>query len=197
MTSLYLDYAATTPLEPRVLAAMLPYLQEEFANPSSLHRPGQRARRGLETAREQLAAALGAKPKEIIFTSGATEAINLALRAARGGHIVTSQLEHAAVLSSCRHLEQRGQPVTYLAPDESGAISSEQVAGALRADTGLVALMLVNNETGVRTDIAAVSEVVHAAGALLFCDAVQGFGFEPVDVGALGVDLLSVSAHKV
>ncbi len=198
MTSLYLDYAATTPLDAQVLAAMLPYLQDDFANPSSLHRPGQLARRGLETAREQVAFSLGAKPKEIVFTSGATEAVNQALGvAARGGRVVTSRLEHAAVLSSCRRLEAQGAPVTYLTPDETGAITPAQVASALREDTRLVALMLVNNETGVRTDIASISGLVHEAGAILFCDAVQGFGFESLDVRALGADLLSVSAHKV
>lgn len=196
----YLDHAATTPLDARVLEAMLPYLRGEFANPASLHRPGQRARRAVETAREQVAAAIGAAPKEVVFTSGATEADNHALRAVaerRGGHIVTSQLEHAAVLSTCRALEREGVAVTYLAPDAHGRITPEAVAAALREDTALVALMLVNNETGVRTDVAAIGEIAHAAGALLFCDAVQGFGFEPLDVGALGADLLALSAHKV
>ena len=142
---LYLDYAATTPLDERVLAAMLPFFTKVYGNPSSLHRPGQAARKAVETAREQVAAALGAHPKEILFTSGATEADNQAVRAGAarrpGGHIVTSRLEHAAVLSTCRVLETQGHKVTYLPPDERGEITVRQVADALRADTVLVALM--------------------------------------------------------
>lgn len=202
MTGIYLDYAATTPLEPQVLEAMLPYLQAGFANPSSLHRPGQRARRGVEEAREHVAVAIGASSGEIVFTSGATEAANHALRvvmAVHPGALLTSALEHAAVLSTARQLEREGRRVIYLGPDEHGELTPARVAAALaeQADTALVALMLVNNETGVRTDVAAISELAHRAGALVFCDAVQAFGFEPLDVRALGVDLLSLSAHKV
>ncbi len=198
---LYLDYAATTPLDPRVLEAMLPFFTQHHANPSSLHRPGQAARKGVETAREQMAQALGAQPKEIVFTSGATEADNLALRGAAalrpGGHVVTSSVEHAAVLSTCRALEAQGFEVTYLPPDERGEVTADRVAGALRDDTALVALMAVNNETGVRTDVAAIGEVLRGADTLFFCDAVQAFGFEKVEVERWGVDLLSVSGHKV
>ncbi len=199
--NVYLDYAATTPLEPLVLEAMLPAFGEVYGNPSSLHRAGQRARRLVETAREQLAGAIGAQPRELTFTSGATEADNHALRAYAsrfpGGHIVTSLLEHAAVLTTCRQLEREGWRVTYLAPDARGEITPEAVGAALEPDTFLVALMLVNNETGVVTDIPAVGTVVHAAGAALFCDAVQALGVLSLDVQALGVDMLALSAHKV
>ena len=196
----YLDYAATTPLDPLVLAAILPILEGDYGNPASLHRAGQRARRAVETAREELAAALDAEAKELTFTGGATEADNHALRsyAARfpGGHIVTSRLEHAAVLTTCKHLETQGWQVTYLEPNARGEITPEAVQAALTPETFLVALMLVNNETGVVTDVPAISKFVHNAGAVLFCDAVQAFGVMDVDVRALGVDMLAVSAHK-
>ena len=196
----YLDYAATTPLDPQVLEVMLPYLREDFANASSLHGYGQRARRAVETAREEVAQTISAQPKELIFTSGATEADNHALRSVAqmypGQHIITSALEHSAVLTTCRYLEQQGHPVTYLKPNERGEITPSAVQKALRPDTALVALMLVNNETGVITDIPAISHIVHEAGALLFCDAVQAFGTLKVDVDALGADMLALSGHK-
>jgi cysteine desulfurase len=197
----YFDYAATTPLDPLVLEVMLLVLGGEYGNPASLHRVGQRARGAVETARERLASAIGARPRELTFTSGATEADNHALRAYAtrfpGGHIVTSRLEHTAVLSSSKHLGAQGWRVTYLEPDARGEITPEAVASALRPNTFLVALMLVNNETGVVTDIPAISRVAHEAGAVLFCDAVQAFGVMPVDVGKLGADMLALSAHKV
>ncbi len=197
----YLDYAATTPLEPLVLEAMLPALKGNFGNPASLHRAGQRARRAVETARERLASAINAQPREITFASGATEADNHALRAYAsqfpGGHIVTSLLEHAAVLSTCRYLETHGWQVTYLKPNTRGEITPDAVQAALQPDTFLVALMLVNNETGVVTDIPAISQIVHEAGAVLFCDAVQALGVMDVNVQQLGTDMLALSAHKV
>lgn len=199
--NVYFDYAATTPLDPLVLEAMLPVLGGEYGNPASLHRVGQRARGAVETAREQLAAAVGAQPRELTFTSGATEADNHALRAYAsrfpGGHIVTSRVEHAAVLTTCKHLEAQGWRVTYLEPDARGEITPQAVAAALRPETFLVALMLVNNETGVVTDIPAISRVVRGAGAALFCDAVQALGVMDVNVRNLGVDMLALSAHKV
>jgi cysteine desulfurase len=200
MSHLYFDYAATTPLDPLVLEAMLPYLSEHFANPSSLHQLGQKARRGLETAREQVAAALGAKTKEISFTSGATEAINQVLRGLAsqqpGKHIITSQLEHSAVLETCRYLEAQGHPVSYLEPSATGEISPQAIRTALTKETSLLALMHTNNETGIQTDIAAASQLAHQVGALVFCDAVQAFGFEAIKVNDLGVDMLCLSAHK-
>lgn len=198
---IYLDYAATTPTDPRVLERMLPYFSEHYGNPSSLHRLGQRARRAVETAREQVAAAIGAKPKEIIFTSGATEANNTALRAiaARypGGHLITSALEHAAVLKTAKALAASGYQLSVLAPDARGEITLEAVQAAFRDNTVLVALMHTNNETGIITDIAAIANYAHARGALVFCDAVQAFGFSPLSVSALNVDLMSLSGHKV
>ena len=186
---IYLDYAAATPLNPQVLETMLPYMTEVYGNVSSLHQAGQKARRGVENAREQVAKAIGATRKEIVFTSGATEADNQAIRSVAlmhpGGHIITSMIEHAAVLSSCRYLETLGHHVTYLKPNEHGEITVNAFAKALRPETVLVALMLVNNETGVRTDIAAISQLAHEKGILVFCDAVQAFGFEAVNVDAL------------
>lgn len=197
--ALYLDHAATTPLDEAVLEAMLPVLRDVHGNPSSVHRLGQRARRHVEEARERVAAAIGARPSEIVFTSGATEADNHALRAALagGGHLLTSELEHAAVRSTARLLAASGVPVTFLGPDERGVITPEAVRRALREDTRLVSLMLVNNETGVKTDIPPIAEIVREHGALLHCDAVQALGFEPLDVGSLGADLVALSAHKV
>lgn len=197
----YLDYAATTPLDERVLETMLPYFKEVYANPSSLHALGRRARRGVEEAREHVARALGAKPKEIIFTSGATEADNQAIRMVASGypkgHIVTSTLEHAAVLTTCKRLAQGGYEVSFLKPNEHGEITPDAVAKVWRDETVLLALMKVNNETGVSTDIAAMSDLLEGTNTLLFCDAVQAFGFETLDVNELGVDMLSLSGHKV
>lgn len=180
---------------------MLPHLSGSFANAASIHRAGQRSRRAVEEAREAVAHAIGATGGQVIFTSGATEADNLALRAVMatkpGGHLVTSVLEHPAVLETARFLERTGVEVSYIEPDRSGAITALSVRGALRPETALVALMQVNNETGIVTDVSAVSELTREAGVLLFCDAVQGFGSVPVSVVDLGADLLSLSGHKV
>jgi len=179
---------------------MTPYFSAHYANPASWHQPGQQARRAVEAAREQVAALLDAKPREVTFTSGATEALNHALRAVAelypGGQLVTSQLEHTAVLTTCRWLEQRGMRVTYLAPNARGEVPPAAVAAELSPGTVLVALMLVNNETGVVTDIPAISRLAHEAGALLLCDAVQAAAYLPVDAAALGADLLVLSGHK-
>lgn len=198
---IYLDYAATTPLDPLVTEAMLPLLTGLTGNPSSVHRHGQRARGLSERAREQVARAVGVRPRGVVFTSGATEADNHALRVAArarpGKRIVTSRAEHAAVLATAEDLAAAGTPVTFLDPEPDGTIPAAKVAAALDEDVGLVALMYVNNETGVITDVAAIAERAREVGAWMFTDAVQAFGTLPVDVGALGVDMLSLSAHKV
>jgi cysteine desulfurase len=201
----YFDYAATTPADPRVIEAMMGCLgiEGDFGNPaSSSHGAGLRARRLVEQARKDVAALIGADADDIVWTSGATESNNLALkgyaeRATDRRHLITSQLEHKAILDTMTSLESRGMTVTRLAPTASGEITAETVAAALRPDTGLVSLMLVNNELGTLTDIVAIARVVHAAGALLHVDAAQALGKTPIDVKAAGIDLLSMSAHKV
>ncbi|PVX81332.1 cysteine desulfurase [Paraburkholderia unamae] len=201
----YFDYAATTPADPRVMAAMYECLgvDGEFGNPaSSSHAAGMRAKALVEAARKQVAALIGAHAEEIVWTSGATESNNLALkgyaeRATNRTHLITSRIEHKAILDTMASLEKRGMTLTYLAPAAQGEITVDAVAAAMTPETGLVSLMLVNNELGTLTDIAAISRVVHAAGALLHVDAAQALGKTPVDVRALGIDLLSMSAHKV
>lgn len=197
---IYVDHAASTPLDPRVQRKMLAVANESFANPSSIHAPGRRARRIVEEAREAVAAAINAKPREVIFTSGATEADNLALHGLLDSQpdksLLTSPLEHSAVLATACALERRGRKVLYVQPAANGEIDIDSVKAALDPSVVLVALMLVNNEVGIRTPIEELSEAVHAVGALLFCDAVQAFGFEELDVRLLGVDALALSAHK-
>ncbi len=201
---IYLDYQATTPVDPRVLEAMLPYFRENFGNAASRsHAFGWKAEEAVELAREQVAAAIGASGKEIIFTSGSTEAINLALKgvaemyAAKGKHLVTSLAEHKAVLDTCKHLEKLGCEVTYLKPDKSARISAEQVRAAIRPDTVLVAVMWANNEVGTLNPIREIGAVCREQGTLLFTDATQAVGKIPVDVEADHVDLLCLSAHKL
>jgi cysteine desulfurase len=202
---IYLDYNASTPCDPRVVEAMRPCFGEVFANPASRsHRPGQRAFAFLEEARATVAAVLGARSAtEIVFTSGATEGNNLAIAGAaralrvRGRHLVTQATEHAAVLEPMRALEPDGWKQTVLGVDGEGRIRLDELEAALRPDTALVSLMLANNETGTIQPVAEAAALVRESGALLHCDAAQGPGKIPVDVGALGVDLLTVSAHKV
>src|SRR5580692_2304060 len=203
----YLDYAATTPVDPRVAAAMAQCLTEEgeFGNPASAsHAYGDAAGALVETARAQVAAAVGAAPSEVIWTSGATEADNLAIFGVaqyyreHGRHIVTARTEHKAVLDPCRELERRGWRVTYLAPDSGGVVHPDQVGAALRADTVLVSIMHVNNEIGVIQDIGAISAIcAKHGGARLHVDAAQAAGKSAIDFATLGVDLMSLSAHKV
>ena len=202
-TPLYFDYAATTPVDERVVAAMSECLTlgGTFGNASSLHYYGQRARERIEQARAELAALIHARSSDLVWTSGATESNNLAvlgtLRAARGRHLVTSRLEHKSVLDAAKRLEQEGCAVTYLRPDRDGLIAPEAVAAALRPQTALVSLMHANNEIGVLQDVAAIAAVCHAHGVPLHVDAAQSVGKIAVDVGALGVDLLSFTAHKL
>lgn len=196
----YLDHAATTPLHPDVLETMLPWLQGGFGNASSLHRDGRRARGAVEDARRRIARHLNAEPAQIVFTSGGTEADNLALRGTvgRGQALVTSEAEHEAVLKTADALEADGRTVVRLRPDDAGAVSPALLARTLAAmpRVALVSLMHANNETGVLADLPALAAAAHDAGALFHTDAVQSAGLLPLDVQALGVDLLTASAHK-
>ena len=205
---IYLDYAATTPLDPRVLQAMLPYLTADgsFANPASTHGPGYKARAAVERARAQVAALLGAEAPEIVWTSGATESNNLAIKGAlefngghngRSPHIVTSRTEHKCVLDTCRHLETQGVRVTFLRPGTDGVVSPEQVLEALTPETVLVSLMWVNNEIGVVQEVQRLAPLLRERGVLFHVDAVQAAGKLPIDLRATPIDLLSVSAHKI
>ncbi len=201
---IYLDNNATTPLDPAVLDAMMPYLTTHFANASSLtHRAGRMAAGAVDQARAQVAGLIGASPKEITFTSGATEAINMALKGiyahygVKGRHFITCQTEHKAVLDTFAFLEKQGAEVTYLPVASDGTLGPAAVDAAIRPDTVLVALMLANNETGVLHPIARVAEVAQRHDVLLFCDATQATGKIGVDVAELGVDLLCLSAHKL
>jgi len=202
----YLDYAATTPVDPRVAQVMgeCLTLDGNFGNPASRsHLVGWKAEEAVEKARRHVADLVRCDPREIVWTSGATESNNLALkgiahaRRERGRHLVTSCIEHKAVLDSMQQLEREGFEITRLRPDALGRVSAEQVLAALRPDTTLVSLMQVNNELGVVNDIAAIGAVVHAAGALLHVDAAQSAGKLPIDLAELPVDLMSFSAHKV
>jgi cysteine desulfurase len=205
MKPIYLDYAATTPVDPRVAQIMLACLTMEgsFGNPASLHYYGREAREIVEIAREQAAMTIHADPSEIIWTSGATESNNLALKGAarlyqrKGKHIVTMRTEHKAVLDTCQHLEKEGYSVTYLAPEPNGLLDQDKLIAALREDTILVSIMHVNNETGVIQDIHALAEITAARGILLHVDAAQSPGKCVIDVSKTPVDLLSLSAHKV
>lgn len=201
----YLDAHATTPADPAVVEAMLPYFTERFGNAASRNHPyGWDADEAVEAARDQAAAAIGASPKEIVWTSGATESDNLAVLGAaeayrdRGDHVVTAVTEHPAVLDPCRELERRGFRVTRLPVDETGLVDPEELAGALTAKTVLVTLMLANNEVGTVLPVRDLARIVHEdSDALFHTDAVQGVGKVPVNVEELGVDLLSASAHKM
>jgi cysteine desulfurase len=201
---IYLDYAATTPVDPRVAQKMSACLLVEgnFGNPASRsHLYGWQAEEAVEEARTQVASLLNADPREIVWTSGATESDNLAIKGLAEGasrrHIVTSAIEHKAVLDTCRYLEGRGFEVTYLQPDASGIIEPEQVREALRRDTLVVSIMHVNNEIGVINDVAAIGAVCREAGVLMHTDAAQSAGKVPLDVRAMPLDLISLSAHKM
>lgn len=198
----YLDHHATTPCEPRVVEAMLPWFTERFGNPTSrAHALGLEARDAVETARARVARLIGASPKEILWTSGATESDNLAIlgaaRAAGRGHVVTVATEHEAVLEPCRALAEEGFDVTVLPVDGAGEIDPAAIEAALRPDTVLVSAMAVNNEIGTLHPIAEIGRICRARGVLLHCDATQAAGTIPLDVTALQVDLLSLSAHKM
>jgi len=199
---IYADHAGTTAPAPEVVEAMLPYLGERFGNPSSVHRRGEAAREAIETARAQLAALVGASPEEIVFTASGSEANNLALKgallAAPEGRrrLVVSAIEHPSVLETARHLEARGVPLTLVPVEPSGVVEPERLKRALGPDVALVSVMWVNNEVGTLQPIAEIAGLAHAAGARVHCDAVQAVGKLPVDVGEVGVDLLSLAGHK-
>ena len=199
---IYLDNNATTPIDERVLNEMLPYYTDYFGNSSSIHHFGEIINKGVAKAREQVAALLGASPKEIIFTSGATEGINLGLKGAafanqhKGKHIVTCKTEHKAVLDTCQYLEQIGFDVTYLPVGRDGIIDIEEFKSVLTPHTILVSIMWVNNETGVIQPIEEIIELTHKTGSLFFTDATQAVGKIPINVYELDIDLLSFSAHK-
>ncbi len=203
-TPIYLDNHATTPCDPQVVEAMLPYLTEAFGNAASRnHSFGWAAKEGVELAREQVANLIGASAKEVIFTSGATESNNLAIKGAaqfnknKGKHIVTVATEHKAVIDSCHALETEGWEVTFLGVNSEGFISLEELQGAIRDDTILCSVMLANNEVGVLQPIAQVGAICRERGVLFHCDAVQGLGRIPFNVTEMNVDLVSISAHKM
>ena len=203
-TPIYLDYAATTPVDARVIERMVAHMSVDgdFGNPASRsHAFGWQAEEAVEAARVQIAEAINADPREIIWTSGATESDNLALKGAAlkasRRHLITSSIEHKAVLDCCGFLQQQGFEVTYLTPDAWGRTSAEQVREALREDTLMVSIMHVNNELGTANDLRAIGEVCRSNGVLFHTDAAQGFGKLPLDVETMHIDLLSLSAHKI
>jgi cysteine desulfurase len=212
MNRVYLDYNATTPVEPEVLDAMLPYFSAEFANAASIHTPGQRARAAIETAREQVAALIGARPQEIVFTSGGTESDNHAIFGVVGqaflpvsssrnanslAHIITTAIEHEAVLNTCQALEKQGVRVAYLPTDREGRIDLEDLRRVLQPETTLITIMHANNELGTVQPLEEIGRIAKTADVYFHTDAVQSAGKVRIDVNALQVDLLSISGHKL
>ena len=198
--SVYMDYAATTPVRPEVLEAMAPYFSERFGNPSSLYALAREAKEAVEEARGRVAAAIGADPGEIFFTAGGTEADNWAIKGTalrgKGNHIVTSAIEHHAVIHPCRALEKQGYRVTYLPVDEFGRVDPADAEDAIADETILVSVMAANNEIGTIQPIRAIADIAHDHGVPFHTDAVQAIGAYPVDVDDMGADLLALSAHK-
>ncbi|HHV71479.1 MAG TPA: cysteine desulfurase NifS [Clostridia bacterium] len=201
MRRIYLDHAATTPVHPQVKEKMLPFLSENFGNPSSIHWFGREARKAIDEAREEVAKLIGAKFEEIIFTSGGTEADNLALigsaLASKGKHLITSQIEHHAVLHTAEYLEKNGYEVTYLPVDKYGLVSPEAVKEAIRDDTFLISIMHSNNEIGTIQPIKEIGQIAKEKGIYFHVDGVQSVGNVPIDVNELNIDMLSLSSHKI
>lgn len=203
MEKIYVDHAATSPIHPNVAEVMLEVMKNTFGNPSSIHSYGREARKVIDESRLILAKSIGAKPNEVIITSGGTEADNYAIVGIAesyqhlGKHVITTQIEHHAVLHTCQQLEKRGFEVTYLSVDEFGKISLSELKASLRDDTILVSIMYGNNEVGTIQPIQEIAELLKGSKALLHTDAVQAYGIIPVDVNELGIDLMSVSAHKL
>ena len=202
MDRIYLDYAATAPVLPEVLDAMLPFFMSQFGNPSGVHAFGRETRKAVEQARRRTAGLLGADSREIVFTSGGSESNNLAIKGAayslrtKGNHIVTSKIEHPSVLNTCRWLEKQGFRVTYLPVDSCGTVSPEDVREAICPDTVLVSIMTANNEIGTVQHVSEIGEICRDKGVVFHSDAVQAAGMLKTDVRAMNVDLLSLSAHK-
>lgn len=202
---IYLDNAASTPVTDEVIQEMIPYLKQQFGNPSSIHHFGRETTRAIQTARKRVASLIGAEPSEITFTSGGTEADNLAIKgtaefvrsSTSRNHVITSYVEHDAVIEPCRDLERLSYRVTYLPVTPEGAVRPSDLQEVLTPDTALVSVMLANNEVGTIQPVKELAKIAHAAGALFHTDAVQAAGKIPVDVGDLGIDLLSMSSHKI
>lgn len=202
-TKIYLDNAATTKTSQEVVDAMLPYFTENYGNPSSIYEIGQRSREAITTAREQIASVLGARTEEIYFTAGGSEADNWALKAAfeayagKGGHIITTKIEHHAILHTCEYLEKKGAEITYLDVDENGLIDLDELQKAIRPDTILISIMFANNEIGTIEPVKEIGMIAKEHGILFHTDAVQAFGQIPIDVDDMNIDMLSSSAHKI
>lgn len=200
---IYLDYNATTPHDPEVIEAMRPFFEEEFGNPSSSHYYGTKPKQAIIKAREQIASLLNCQPEEIIFTSGGTESNNFAIKGSaeaarhKGNHIITSQIEHPAVLEVCNFLETAGCDVTYLPVDEFGLVKAASVKDAIRAETILISIMHANNEVGTIEPIAEIAQLTKENGIIFHTDAAQSIGKIPVDISRLGVNLLSIAGHKI
>ncbi|MBU4561025.1 cysteine desulfurase NifS [bacterium] len=203
MRRIYLDHAATTPTDPRVVKAMLPYFTKSFGNPSSIHSFGQEGKRAIEEVRDRVANLIGAKSEEIVFTSGGTEADNFALKGVafanekKGNHIITTAIEHPAVIEACKFLEKRGFKVTYLPVDRDGLVNPEDVKKAITDKTILISVMHANNEIGTIEPIAEIGKIAQEREIYFHTDAVQTTGHLPIDVDKLNVDLLSISSHKL
>ena len=199
---IYLDNAATTALRPEVFDAMKPYFLENYSNPNSIYTFAQQSKKAMEESRETIADLIGAKPKEIYFTAGGSESDNWAIKgcaeafASKGKHIITTKIEHHAVLHTCQYLEKKGYEVTYLDVDEDGMVRPEQLEQAVRPDTILISIMFANNEIGTIEPVREIGAIAKKHGVLFHTDAVQAFGHVPIQVDELNIDLLSASAHK-